>query len=71
MKTKEQRIYGIDANEFNWLDENNVLIDIEEVSDEEFMDKAEQQGNVWSIAGFVIYHNENEASQMIIRLIEV
>lgn len=68
MKTKT-RIYGIDVGFDNQCDTEDM--DVYDLSNEEFMDIAEQQGNVWTIYGFVDYFNECEASQIIARIIDV
>lgn len=45
------RVYAIDESLFNTLNEN-INEDIHDISNDEFMDIAEEQGNVWSLSGF-------------------
>lgn len=52
----ETRVYGI---ELNTIGETNVR----KLSDEEFMELAESQGNVWSLKGFEADFNEDYLNQ--------
>jgi hypothetical protein len=59
---KEKRVYLIDIEEGEDVHPN----DIEGLSDEDFMDKAEEQGNVWSLDGFVSSMNGNGLADVIL-----
>ena len=49
MKT-ETRVYAIEESWFDLHKDNQK--DVHDISDEEFMDVAEGEGNVWSLLGF-------------------
>ena len=52
----ETKVYGI---ELNSIGETNI----KKLSDEEFMEMAESQGNVWSLKGFEADFNEDYLNQ--------
>lgn len=52
----ETRVYGINIEK---VDETNI----KKLSDEEFMEMAESQGNVWSLKGFEADFNEDYLNQ--------
>lgn len=60
----ETRVYGIELNE---IGETNIR----KLSNEEFMELAESQGNVWSLKGFEKNFNEETINQnnLIIRFV--
>ena len=58
------RIYGIDSSEL--IQGGNP----KQFNDEEFMDEAEKQGNVWTLQGFEkAFNNQDVSDQLIIRII--
>lgn len=63
---KETRVYVIDTNEIEEMNLN-------EISDEQFMDIAEEQGNVYTLKGFeTAFNRENVYTGLdFIRFIEV
>lgn len=63
---KETRVYAIDPDDERVADIGSIT----DLTDEEFIFEAEEQGLVWSLKGFEIQFNYGSASdQWIIRII--
>jgi hypothetical protein len=62
---KELRVYVVDAN--------LLEVSYEELTDEEFVQEAENQGNVYSLVGFQEAFNDREidSSVEVLRVIEI
>ena len=57
------KIYGIDIiadDIFTDYADTEVLVDIEDIEDEDFINIAEKQGFVWSLDGFINALNRDE-----------
>lgn len=70
---KELRVYLIDVNEVDFEEEMPANTSVLELSDDKFMEIAENQGNVYTINGFQNAFNEEEicVSNDFIRFVEV
>ena len=58
------KIYGIDITVKRYIfkdyADTEVLVDIEDIEDEDFINIAEKQGFVWSLEGFINALNRDE-----------
>lgn len=70
---KELRVYLIDVDKVNFKEEMPVNTSILELTDDKFIEIAENQGNVYTTKGFQSAFNDEEIciSKDIIRFIEI